>query len=70
MGHGSFVSGKVRLPTNELVEIFLFLRCRNMNCKNILPVDDCDFGLVVMFALIGVMLPVAYKGISLDLVLA
>uniref|UniRef100_A0A6N2M240 OBERON-like protein n=1 Tax=Salix viminalis TaxID=40686 RepID=A0A6N2M240_SALVM len=42
MGHGSFVSGKVRLPTNELVEIFLFLRCRNLNCKNILPVDDCD----------------------------
>ncbi|KAG6759476.1 hypothetical protein POTOM_035954 [Populus tomentosa] len=42
MGHGSFVSGKVRLPTNELVEIFLFLRCRNVNCKSILPVDDCD----------------------------
>ncbi|CAK7326849.1 unnamed protein product [Dovyalis caffra] len=42
MGHGSFVSGKVRLPTKELVEIFLFMRCRNVNCKSILPVDDCD----------------------------
>jgi hypothetical protein len=42
MGHGSFVSGKVRVPTNELVEIFLFMRCRNVNCKSILPVDDCD----------------------------
>ncbi|KAJ6768855.1 VERNALIZATION-INSENSITIVE PROTEIN 3 [Salix koriyanagi] len=42
MGHGSFVSGKIRVPANELVEIFLFMRCRNLNCRSILPVDDCD----------------------------
>ncbi|KAF2316676.1 hypothetical protein GH714_042017 [Hevea brasiliensis] len=42
MGLGSFISGKVRVPANELVEIFLYMRCRNVNCKSILPVDDCD----------------------------
>ncbi|XP_057961152.1 protein OBERON 3 [Malania oleifera] len=38
----NFISGKNRLPTAELVEIFLFMRCRNVNCKSLLPVDDCD----------------------------
>ncbi|KAF2305691.1 hypothetical protein GH714_007587 [Hevea brasiliensis] len=42
MGLASFISGKVKLPPNELVEIFLYMRCRNVNCKSILPVDDCD----------------------------
>ncbi|CAH8388980.1 unnamed protein product [Eruca vesicaria subsp. sativa] len=37
-----FLSGKIRIPMNELVEIFLFLRCRNVNCKSMLPVDDCE----------------------------
>ncbi|KMT07971.1 hypothetical protein BVRB_6g144520 [Beta vulgaris subsp. vulgaris] len=37
-----FVAGKVRLSTSELIEIFFFMRCRNMNCKSPLPVDDCD----------------------------
>ncbi|KAF9625325.1 hypothetical protein IFM89_021695 [Coptis chinensis] len=32
----------MRLPMTELVEIFLLLRCRNVNCKGLLPVDDCD----------------------------
>ncbi|KAI3431200.1 uncharacterized protein J3R85_007929 [Psidium guajava] len=41
-GLGSFLSGKNRLPTGELVDIFLFLRCKNVNCKSFLPVDDCD----------------------------
>lgn len=41
-GLREFVSGKLRLPVSELVEIFLFLRCRNVNCKASLPVDDCD----------------------------
>ncbi|XP_022147457.1 protein OBERON 4 [Momordica charantia] len=26
----------------DLAEIFLNLRCRNMTCKNLLPVDECD----------------------------
>ncbi|GMI87485.1 TITANIA 1 [Hibiscus trionum] len=42
MGLKSFLSGKVGLPMTELVEIFLFTRCRNLNCKSVLPVDDCD----------------------------
>lgn len=42
MGLGCFISGKNRLSTTELVEIFLFMRCRNVNCKSLLPIDDCD----------------------------
>uniref|UniRef100_A0A2P2KSD5 Protein OBERON 3 n=2 Tax=Rhizophora mucronata TaxID=61149 RepID=A0A2P2KSD5_RHIMU len=42
MGVGSFISGKVQLPAKELIEIFLFMRCRNVNCNSVLPVDDCD----------------------------
>ncbi|GAB4828680.1 hypothetical protein Ancab_018345 [Ancistrocladus abbreviatus] len=41
-GLGDFVSRKIHLPTTELVEIFLLMRCRNINCKSILPIDDCD----------------------------
>ncbi|CAI0457389.1 unnamed protein product [Linum tenue] len=42
MGLGSSVSGKVRLATTELIEMFLYVRCRNVNCKSILPVEDCE----------------------------
>lgn len=42
MGLSSFISGKNRLSTTELVETFLFMRCRNVNCKSLLPIDDCD----------------------------
>ncbi|XWS34358.1 hypothetical protein CRYUN_Cryun21dG0032400 [Craigia yunnanensis] len=42
MGLKSFLSVKLRLPMTELLEIFLFMRCRNLNCKSLLPVDDCD----------------------------
>lgn len=42
MGLASFLSVKNRLPSDELVEVFLFMRCRNVNCKSLLPVDDCD----------------------------
>lgn len=37
-----FLSGKNRVPSSELVEIFMMTRCRNLRCKSILPVDDCD----------------------------
>ncbi|XP_027341094.1 protein OBERON 3 [Abrus precatorius] len=40
MGLASFLSNKVHL--SELVEIFLYKRCRNVTCKHVLPVDDCD----------------------------
>ncbi|CAL1408072.1 unnamed protein product [Linum trigynum] len=42
MGLVSFMTGKLRLATTELIEMFLFVRCRNVNCKSILPVEDCD----------------------------
>lgn len=41
-GLKDFVSSKTHLPTTELVEIFLLLRCRNMNCKALLPAEDCE----------------------------
>ncbi|MED6199154.1 hypothetical protein PIB30_073276 [Stylosanthes scabra] len=40
MGLASFLSGKIQL--SEMVEVFLYRRCRNVNCKSLLPVDDCD----------------------------
>lgn len=42
MGLGSYLSSKINLPSSELVEIFLLERCRNINCKRMLPVEDCD----------------------------
>uniref|UniRef100_A0A7N0TFU2 Protein OBERON 3 n=1 Tax=Kalanchoe fedtschenkoi TaxID=63787 RepID=A0A7N0TFU2_KALFE len=41
-GLASFLSPQIRLSTTELVEIFLLMRCRNVNCKSLLPVEDCD----------------------------
>ncbi|XP_038907207.1 protein OBERON 3 [Benincasa hispida] len=40
MGLASFISAKSRCSIAELVDIFLFLKCRS--CKNVIPVDDCD----------------------------
>lgn len=42
MGLGSFLHNKNQLPSPELVDIFLLERCRNINCKRLLPVEDCD----------------------------
>lgn len=42
MGLGAYLSSKICLPAAELVDIFLLERCRNINCKRLLPVDDCD----------------------------
>lgn len=41
-GNVNYISGKPRLPTTELIEIFLLSRCQNVNCRSSLPVDDCD----------------------------
>ncbi|XP_010939988.1 protein TITANIA [Elaeis guineensis] len=38
----NYVSGRCLIPSKELVEIFLQLRCPNVNCKSLVPVDDCD----------------------------
>ncbi|KAL5162432.1 Protein OBERON 3 [Glycine soja] len=40
MGLGSFLSGQFQFM--EMVDVFLYMRCRNVNCKSLLPVDDCD----------------------------
>ncbi|KAL8053092.1 hypothetical protein ABFX02_05G049400 [Erythranthe guttata] len=42
LGLGSFLHNKNRLPSQELVDIYLLERCRNVNCRRMLPVDDCD----------------------------
>jgi hypothetical protein len=39
-GMAVFVTGKGRVSSSELVEMFLMARCRSMNCKSVLPVDD------------------------------
>jgi hypothetical protein len=41
-GMAVFVTGKGRVSSSELVEMFLMARCRNVNCKSMLPVDDCE----------------------------
>jgi hypothetical protein len=41
-GMATFVTGKGRVSVSELVEMFLKTRCRNMNCKSAVPVDDCE----------------------------
>ncbi|KAK8604232.1 hypothetical protein V6N13_099181 [Hibiscus sabdariffa] len=41
-GLKSFLSGNIQLPMTDMIEICLFMRCRNLNCKSLLPVDDCD----------------------------
>ncbi|KAI4357454.1 hypothetical protein L6164_001402 [Bauhinia variegata] len=40
MGLGSYLSGKHE--SSEMVDMFLFTKCRNVNCKSVLPVDECD----------------------------
>ena len=37
MGLASFLSSQIQL--SEMVEVFLFKRCRNVTCKHLLPVD-------------------------------
>ncbi|CAA0808910.1 Protein OBERON 4 [Striga hermonthica] len=41
-GLREFLLQKNDIPTSDLAEIFLNMRCRNLNCKSVLPVDECD----------------------------
>lgn len=41
-GLETFLSPQTRLPTNEIIEIFLSERCKNVNCNRMLPVEDCE----------------------------
>ncbi|URD90916.1 hypothetical protein MUK42_35216 [Musa troglodytarum] len=42
MGLPDFIRRTTNLKSSDLVEIFLNLKCRNIACRNSLPVDDCD----------------------------
>ncbi|KAF3781435.1 Protein OBERON 4 [Nymphaea thermarum] len=41
-GLQAFLRQISHVPSSDLVEIFLNLKCKNLACRNILPVDDCD----------------------------
>ena len=39
---GFIQRGKKTLSSSDLAEVFLNLKCKNIQCLSILPVDDCD----------------------------
>lgn len=41
-GLRDFIWRTNNIPSSDLVEIFLNLKCRNLACQSILPVDECD----------------------------
>ncbi|EPS68580.1 hypothetical protein M569_06187, partial [Genlisea aurea] len=41
-GLQEFMLKLCHIPSSELAEIFLNMRCRNLKCKSLLPVDECD----------------------------
>ncbi|KAL1535063.1 protein OBERON 4-like isoform X2 [Salvia divinorum] len=41
-GLREFVLPKYDIASSDLAEIFLNMRCRNLNCRSLLPVDECD----------------------------
>ncbi|XP_057513709.1 protein OBERON 4-like [Actinidia eriantha] len=41
-GLQEFLQINYDISTSDLAEIFLNLRCRNLTCRNLLPVDECD----------------------------
>ncbi|CAK9183579.1 unnamed protein product [Ilex paraguariensis] len=41
-GLQEFLQQNYDISSSDLAEIFLNLRCRNLSCRNLLPVDECD----------------------------
>lgn len=41
-GLPEFLLQKYDIQSSDLAEIFLNMRCRNLNCRSLLPVDECD----------------------------
>ncbi|KAK6119235.1 hypothetical protein DH2020_047018 [Rehmannia glutinosa] len=41
-GLREFLLQKYDIPSSDLAEIILNMRCRNLNCRSVLPVDECD----------------------------
>ncbi|KAL2536729.1 Protein OBERON 4 [Forsythia ovata] len=41
-GLQEFLQQNCNVPSSDLAEIFLNLRCRNLTCRSLVPVDECD----------------------------
>ncbi|KAL2478441.1 protein OBERON 4-like [Forsythia ovata] len=41
-GLQEFLKQNLSIPSSDLAEIFLNMRCRNVTCRSFLPVDECD----------------------------
>ncbi|KAK4476371.1 hypothetical protein RD792_015520 [Penstemon davidsonii] len=41
-GFREFLLPKYELPSTDLAETFLNMRCRNLTCRSFLPLDECD----------------------------
>lgn len=41
-GLTDFLQRGDNVPSTDLAEIFLNFKCRNLNCRSLLPVDECD----------------------------
>lgn len=41
-GLQEFLLQKYDIPPSDLAEIFLNMRCKNLSCSSVLPVDECD----------------------------
>ncbi|CAI9781668.1 unnamed protein product [Fraxinus pennsylvanica] len=41
-GLQEFLHPNCNVPSSDLAEIFLNLRCRNLTCRSLVPVDECD----------------------------
>ncbi|KAG8391225.1 hypothetical protein BUALT_Bualt01G0165700 [Buddleja alternifolia] len=41
-GLQEFLLNKYEMPSSNLAEIYLNMRCKNLNCRSLLPVDECD----------------------------
>ncbi|KAF8396140.1 hypothetical protein HHK36_017753 [Tetracentron sinense] len=41
-GLQDFLQRSNNIPSSDLAEIFLNLKCRNLDCRSLLPVDECD----------------------------
>ncbi|KAL3622531.1 hypothetical protein CASFOL_033942 [Castilleja foliolosa] len=41
-GLREYLMQKHDFPSSDLAEVFLNMRCRNLNCRSVLPADECD----------------------------
>lgn len=41
-GVTEFLQSNQNVSSSDMAEIYMNLKCRNLSCRNLLPVDDCD----------------------------